>query len=96
MPMYLVRQYHGTMELVIEPEVEMVRNGALANDIAENTQRVVLYLESLIRRYPDQWNWLTVRMTNYQERSAQRCEKCLTELALIGEKGEAGKTSRGL
>ena len=94
--MYLVRQYHGAMELVIEPEIEMVRNGALANDIAENTQRVVLYLESLIRRYPDQWNWLTVRMTNYQERSAQRSENCLTELAFVGEKGEAGKTSRGL
>ena len=96
MPMYLVRQYHGAMELVIEPEVEMVRNGALANDIAENTQRVVLYLESLIRRYPDQWNWLTVRMTNYQERSVQHGENCLTELTLVGGKGEAGKTNRGL
>ncbi len=95
-PMYLVRQYHGAMELVIEPEVEMVRNGALANDIAENTQRVVLYLESLIRRYPDQWNWLTVRMTNYQERSVQHGENCLTELTLVGEKGEASKTNRGL
>jgi Kdo2-lipid IVA lauroyltransferase/acyltransferase len=95
-PMYLVRQYHGAMELVIEPEVEMVRNGALANDIAENTQRVVLYLESLIRRYPDQWNWLTVRMTNYQERSVQHGENCLTELTLVGGKGEAGKTNRGL
>jgi hypothetical protein len=53
-------------------------------------------LESLIRRYPDQWNWLTVRMTNYQERSVQHGENCLTELTLVGEKGEAGKTNRGL
>jgi lauroyl/myristoyl acyltransferase len=71
-PMVLVREYHGGMELIIEPEIEMTRNGALANDIAENTQRVVLYLESLIRYYPDQWNWLTVRMTKYQKQSAEQ------------------------
>ena len=60
-------QYHGGMELVIEREIEMTRNGSLANDIAQDTQRAVSYLESLIRRYPDQWNWLTVRMTEYQK-----------------------------
>ena len=45
----------------------MRRNLALAKDIAANTQRVVLYLELLIRSYPDQWNWLTVRMINYKD-----------------------------
>ncbi len=70
-PMYLVRQYPGAMQLVIERAIEMIRNGRLANDIAENTQRVVLHLESLIRRYPDQWNWLTVRMTKYQKQSSE-------------------------
>jgi hypothetical protein len=60
--MYLVRNYQGSMQLVIEPELEMVRNGMLAENITNNTRRVVRYLESLIRRYPDQWNWLTVRL----------------------------------
>ena len=30
--------------------------------IAQNTRRVIFYLEALIRRFPDQWNWLTVRL----------------------------------
>jgi Kdo2-lipid IVA lauroyltransferase/acyltransferase len=61
-PMYLVRNYQGSMQLVIEPELEMARNGSLAESITDNTRRVVGYLESLIRRYPDQWNWLTIRL----------------------------------
>ena len=45
----------------------MGRNVALTNDVDVTTQRVVLYLESLIKRSPDQWNWLTVRMINYKD-----------------------------
>jgi len=61
-PMYLVRNYQGNMQLVIEPELEMVRDGTLAENVTNNTRRVVGYLEALIRRYPDQWNWLTVQL----------------------------------
>ncbi len=65
-PLYLVRNYQGGLHLVIEPEMAVVRNGDLAEDIAENTREIVRYLEDLIRRYPDQWNWLTVRMRQRQ------------------------------
>lgn len=61
-PVYLIRNYHGRMELVIEPAIEVMPTGNLATDIPQNTRRVVSYLEGLIRRYPDQWNWLTVRL----------------------------------
>lgn len=61
-PMYLIRNYHGRQQLVIEPPIKITSTGDLAMDIAHNTQRVVAYLEALIRRYPDQWNWLTVRL----------------------------------
>ncbi len=61
-PMYLIRNYHGQMQLVIEPAIEVIATGNLAQDIAQNTRRVVAYLETVIRRYPDQWNWLTVRL----------------------------------
>ncbi len=64
-PLYLVRNYRGEMHLIIEPEIPMTRNGSLAEDITRNTQHLVHYLENLIRRYPDQWNWLTVRMRRY-------------------------------
>jgi len=46
---------------VIEPEIVMKRYGNLSMDIAENTRVIILHLEALIRRYPDQWNWLTVK-----------------------------------
>jgi Kdo2-lipid IVA lauroyltransferase/acyltransferase len=61
-PMYLIRNYDGGLHLVIEPEMVMSRNGSLFQDITDNTKQIVRYLENLIRRYPDQWNWLTVRM----------------------------------
>ena len=61
-PVYLIRNYHGRMQLVIEPPIEVRPTGDLVTDIAQNTRRVVSYLEALIRRYPDQWSWLTVRL----------------------------------
>jgi KDO2-lipid IV(A) lauroyltransferase len=65
-PMYLVRNYQGGMNLIIEPEMELARSGNLVEDIEHNTRRMVLFLESLIREYPDQWNWLTVRLWKHQ------------------------------
>lgn len=65
-PLYLIRNYQGGLELVIEPEITMERNGSLGADITNNTRHMVGYLEKLIRRYPDQWNWLTVRMRRYR------------------------------
>ncbi len=65
-PMYLVRNYQGEMNLVIEPEIEMIRDGNLSEDIERNTRQMVFFLESLIRKYPDQWNWLTVRLWKNQ------------------------------
>lgn len=64
-PMYLVRHYSGQMNLIIEPKIELRRSGSLGEDIANNTRRVVLLLESLIRKYPDQWNWLTARLNKH-------------------------------
>ena len=61
-PLYLIRNYQGGLELIIEPEMTLARNGSLPDDITQNTHRIVGYLENLIRRYPDQWNWLTVQM----------------------------------
>lgn len=62
LPMYLIRDYGGGLKLVIEPEMELARTENLNSDIAINTRRVIHHLENLIRRYPDQWHWLTVKM----------------------------------
>ena len=65
-PLYLIRNYDGNMELVIEPEIPIKRKGHLGADISDSTKEVLSFLESLIRRYPDQWNWLTVRLHAYR------------------------------
>jgi Kdo2-lipid IVA lauroyltransferase/acyltransferase len=61
-PMYLVRHYNGKLRLVIEPALLLIRSGSVYEDVSGTTHRIVGYLEGLIGRYPDQWNWLTVRM----------------------------------
>ena len=62
LPIYLIRGYRGEPQLIIEPEMPIARTGNLPADIVDNTQRITSYLEGLIRRYPDQWIWLTARI----------------------------------
>ena len=62
LPVYLIRNYQGGLDLIIGQEIPMKRNGSLPADIVTNTDSNMVYLEDLIRRYPDQWSWLTVRM----------------------------------
>ena len=61
-PIYLVRGREGRLQLVIEPEMEMAPSGELSADLAANTGRIMRLLEALVRRHPDQWYWLTVRL----------------------------------
>ncbi len=61
-PVYLVHGDGGGLQLVVEPEMEMVRTGELDADLAANTGGIMRLLENLVRRYPDQWYWLTVRL----------------------------------
>ena len=62
LPVYLVRGHSGGLQLVIEPEMEMVRTGEMGADLITNTDRIMRLLEDLVRRYPDQWYWLTVKL----------------------------------
>ena len=66
-PMYLIRNYRGDLQLVIDSEILLIRNGNVYEDVTENTRQIVRYLEGLIGRYPDQWNWLTVRLKRYRD-----------------------------
>lgn len=91
-PIYLVRTYHGQMELFIEPEIDITRSGNLGTDIADNTRRVVIHVESLIRRFPDQWNWLTVRMSRFQGYASQHFARHQEATNLVSEY-EPGRTA---
>jgi KDO2-lipid IV(A) lauroyltransferase len=71
-PMHLVRHYDGKLRLVIEPELLLIRGGKVYENVSDNTRRIVRYLEGLIGRYPDQWNWLTVRLRKAPRAAARK------------------------
>lgn len=48
----------GKYRLRFEPPVELVRTGDAERDILENTQSFTRVLETIIRKYPEQWVWL--------------------------------------
>lgn len=50
--------------LRFEPPVELVRTGDTERDVAENTQRFTKVIESIIRKYPEQWVWIHARWKN--------------------------------
>ena len=60
-PVYLIHGPNGRLTLVIEPELEFSRSGALMEDVTSNILRLTEWLEGVVRRYPDQWNWMVVR-----------------------------------
>jgi KDO2-lipid IV(A) lauroyltransferase len=60
-PMSLLRETSGNLRLIVEPEIELVHTGQLSQDVVTNTLRLNAWLEKLIRAYPDQWNWMTIR-----------------------------------
>lgn len=44
--------------LRFEPPIELIRTGDAERDILENTQQFSRVLETIIRKYPDQWVWI--------------------------------------
>ncbi len=57
-PVYSIRLKGGKHRIVAEPPVELIVTGDKAEDIRINTQRHTEVLESIIRRFPDQWFWI--------------------------------------
>jgi Kdo2-lipid IVA lauroyltransferase/acyltransferase len=50
--------------LRFEPPVELVRTGDIERDILENTRRFAKVIESIVRKYPEQWVWIHARWKN--------------------------------
>jgi KDO2-lipid IV(A) lauroyltransferase len=60
-PVYMLREADDGLRLVIEPELELARNGKGPADIRENTFRITRWLERTVRAHPEQWNWMNIR-----------------------------------
>ena len=57
-PMFAARDANDRLTLHIEPEIELVTTNEPERDVDVNIALFTSYLEAMVRRYPDQWNWL--------------------------------------
>lgn len=57
LPIVNVRLEDGTYRIVMGEEIPLTRTKDRKRDILENTRACTSFLETYIRRYPDQWFW---------------------------------------
>jgi len=70
-PVFMVRNGFGKHRLIIQNPLELVHTGDIKKDVEANTQLFNHTLESMIRRYPDQWFWVHRRWER-KKRVSQR------------------------
>lgn len=60
-PAYVIRGPDKKLQLIIEPEIELLRSERDKPQIAENIFRITAWLEKTVRSHPDQWNWMNIK-----------------------------------
>lgn len=58
LPMHMTRRPDGGLLLSIGPEIELIQSEDVEKSVAANTALFARHLEAMVRRFPDQWNWL--------------------------------------
>lgn len=58
LPMFIVWEDGIKQKIIIEPPVELLREGNIEEDIYKNTYRIVKITEDYIKKYPTQWWWV--------------------------------------
>lgn len=58
LPTFLTRDHEDRLTLHIGEEIGLIKTGDLQRDVAANASLFAGHLEAMVRRYPDQWNWL--------------------------------------
>jgi KDO2-lipid IV(A) lauroyltransferase len=58
LPMFAIRQPDHSLTLSVGAEIKPIQKGDLEESVAATTALFTRYLEAVIRRCPDQWNWL--------------------------------------
>ncbi len=67
LPMFTVRKEDNRYMFKILPEVPFTVSGNREDDIKNNTQKHNDTIESIVRKYPDQWLWLHDRWSTTPE-----------------------------
>jgi KDO2-lipid IV(A) lauroyltransferase len=87
LPMFMTWRPDGSLCLLIEPEISPVRLENLDESVAATTALFTRQLESAIRRYPEQWNWLGFPRNNRIPRSEdQKATLRASDTALAPER----------
>jgi KDO2-lipid IV(A) lauroyltransferase len=58
LPIFAIRQPDHSLVLSVGPEIEPIQKAELEESVAATTALFTRHLEAMIRRYPEQWNWL--------------------------------------
>lgn len=66
-PASLIRRPDDSLQMIIEPELQLARDAKGKETIRENTILMTQWLERSVRQYPDQWNWMNLRRSESTE-----------------------------
>lgn len=58
LPIFAIRQPDDSLVVCVGPEIEPIRKADLEESVAATTALFTRHLEAMIRRYPEQWNWI--------------------------------------
>lgn len=72
LPMFVTRGPDDRLTLRIFPELDLVKTGDLQGDVYANTALFTRQLANMVRRYPDQWNWLGFHKNGRVSRAPKR------------------------
>ena len=67
--MFVARDDQDRLTLYIWPEIDLAKTGDLQGDVASNVALFTRELETMVRSYPDQWNWLGFHRNGRRPRS---------------------------
>jgi Kdo2-lipid IVA lauroyltransferase/acyltransferase len=72
LPAFMVRQGEtSSHQITILPVIEVHPSGNRDDSVREHTQVFTAVIESMIRRYPDHWNWIHRRWKTRPQHEAR-------------------------
>lgn len=69
LPIFVTRDHEDHLTLHIGAEIDLIKTGDLQEDVAANVSLFTGHLEAMVRRYPDQWNWMGFHRNGRRPRS---------------------------
>ena len=79
LPVFAIRQPDHSLVLSVGPEIKPIQKDDLEESVAATTALFTRHLEAMIRRYPDQWNWIGFPREKRIPRKAQTLRAATAE-----------------